>query len=165
MQICIYSCSLSFGITFPLASHPLLAMSKIAHRQKTTSRTAVTKARNRLLMRKTAPTATVHIIQNLREGFGVNQNMLVRLSGYSPRAIINWAKGTKVTKPAAIRFKELHRLFEALAELTQDRSEVTTWLETPNQAFEGSTPLQVIERGESDRLWRMIYHLRSGEPG
>jgi hypothetical protein len=41
---------------------------------------------------------------------------------------------------------------------------VTAWLETPNEAFDGSTPLQVIERGESDRLWRMIYFLRSGEP-
>jgi hypothetical protein len=26
------------------------------------------------------------------------------------------------------------------------------WLDTPNPAFEGSTPLQVIERGESGRL-------------
>lgn len=55
-------------------------------------------------------------------------------------------------------------LLEALADLTQNREEVTAWLETPNEAFDGSTPLQVIERGESDRLWRMIYFLRSGEP-
>ena len=38
------------------------------------------------------------------------------------------------------------------------------WIKTPNDAFEGSTPLQVIERGEADRLWRMIYHLETGEP-
>jgi hypothetical protein len=25
--------------------------------------------------------------------------------------------------------------------------------------------LQVIERGETDRIWRMIYELQSGEPG
>jgi len=55
-------------------------------------------------------------------------------------------------------------LSDALADLTQDRSEVKEWLETPNEAFEGSTPLQVIERGESDRIWRMIYFLRFGEP-
>jgi hypothetical protein len=29
----------------------------------------------------------------------------------------------------------------------------------------GSTPLQVIERGESDRLWRMIWALRIGNSG
>jgi hypothetical protein len=55
-------------------------------------------------------------------------------------------------------------LLEALADLVETKAEVTGWLETPNEAFEGSTPLQVIERGESDRLWRMIYFLRSGEP-
>ena len=55
-------------------------------------------------------------------------------------------------------------LLEALADLVETKAEVTVWLETPNEAFEGSTPLQVIERGESDRLWRMIYFLRSGEP-
>ena len=55
-------------------------------------------------------------------------------------------------------------LQEALADLLQNGEEVASWLETPNEAFEGSTPLQVIERGESDRIWRMIYFLRSGEP-
>jgi hypothetical protein len=38
-------------------------------------------------------------------------------------------------------------------------------MQEPNPAFDGSTPLQVIERGESDRLWKMIYALESGDPG
>lgn len=41
---------------------------------------------------------------------------------------------------------------------------VGEWLKTPNEAFDSSTPLQVIERGESDRIWRMIYQLQTGEP-
>ena len=36
---------------------------------------------------------------------------------------------------------------------------------TLNPAFESSTPLQVIERGESDRLWRMICEPRMGNSG
>jgi hypothetical protein len=44
-------------------------------------------------------------------------------------------------------------------------SQIGPWLDTPNPAFEGSTPLQVIERGESDRLWRMIWELRMGNSG
>ena len=35
----------------------------------------------------------------------------------------------------------------------------------PNPAFDGSTPLQVVERGELDRIWRMLYDLESGQPG
>jgi len=38
------------------------------------------------------------------------------------------------------------------------------WLKDPNPAIDGSTPFQVIERGESDRIWRMVYELESGEP-
>jgi hypothetical protein len=32
------------------------------------------------------------------------------------------------------------------------------------QRFSVSTLLQVIERGETDRIWRMVYELESGEP-
>ncbi len=39
------------------------------------------------------------------------------------------------------------------------------WLKRPNPAFEGSTPLQVIERGETDRIWRMIWELQTGNTG
>jgi hypothetical protein len=39
------------------------------------------------------------------------------------------------------------------------------WLKELNPAFDGSTPLQVVERGEADRIWRMLYELGSGEPG
>jgi DNA-binding transcriptional regulator YiaG len=137
-------------------------MSKLVDKNKTAVRTA--QKSGKLVMHKPAHVSTDRIIRGLREDFGVNQSMMVRLSGYSPRSIISWSKGTKATKPAAIKFTELSRLFEALADLTQNREEVTAWLETPNEAFDGSTPLQVIERGESDRLWRMIYFLRSGEP-
>lgn len=138
-------------------------MSRIAAR-KAEKTVKIMGQSNQMLRQPAARRSTGQIIQGLRNHFGVSQAMLVRLSGYSPRSIISWSKGTKATKPAAIKFTELDRLFTALADLTQNTSEVTTWLETPNEAFEGSTPLQVIERGESDRLWRMIYFLRSGEP-
>ena len=43
--------------------------------------------------------------------------------------------------------------------------DVGRWLKQPNPAFDGSTPLQVVERGEMDRIWRMLYDLESGQPG
>src|SRR5260370_37862632 len=58
----------------------------------------------------------------------------------------------------------MSRLFDALAEVVP-ASQIGPWLDIPNSAFEGSTPLQVIERGESDRLWRMIWELRIGNSG
>jgi hypothetical protein len=52
---------------------------------------------------------------------------------------------------------------DGLSEIMEPDS-IGAWLKEPNDAFDGSTPLQVIERGESDRLWRMIYQIQTGEP-
>ena len=116
-------------------------------------------------IRRSAVPATSRILGRLRSDFGLSQGLIVRLSGYSPRAIANWEAGARATEPAARKFTELQRLFEAIAALTRNPQEVAHWMQEPNSAFDGSTPLQVVERGESDRLWRMIYHLESGEPG
>jgi hypothetical protein len=35
----------------------------------------------------------------------------------------------------------------------------------PNPALDGSTALQVVKRGELDRIWRLLYHLETGQPG
>jgi hypothetical protein len=45
-----------------------------------------------------------------------------------------------------------------------DAADLPEWMERPNPAFEGSTPLQVVERGEIDRLWQMVYAVRTGQP-
>jgi len=108
--------------------------------------------------------SAARVIRRLNEDYGLSQSLVVRLSGYSPRSVASWAQGARATKPANIRFTELDRLVTALAEISESPSDVATWLQEPNKAFDGSTPLQVIERGESDRIWRMIYFLRSGEP-
>ncbi len=36
---------------------------------------------------------------------------------------------------------------------------------TAIDAFDGLKPLEVIEGGEIDRLWEMMYRLKSGESG
>ena len=55
-------------------------------------------------------------------------------------------------------------LFDGLARVIEP-AQVGRWLTNPNPAFDGSTPLQVVERGELDRIWRMLYDLESGQPG
>jgi hypothetical protein len=39
---------------------------------------------------------------------------------------------------------------------------IAAWLDTPNSAFAGLKPLEVIKRGEVDRLWQMLFYLESG---
>jgi hypothetical protein len=57
--------------------------------------------------------------------------------------------------------RDIERLQERLAEVVEPES-IPQWLETPNAAFDGLKPLEVIERGEIDRLWDMIFYLESG---
>jgi hypothetical protein len=102
-------------------------------------------------------------IQEFCSTYGMPRQVLPRLSGFSQRAIDSWAAGKQPSGPAAMRLTELERLFEALSKLVASKS-IGPWLNRPNVAFQGSTPLQVIERGESDRLWRMVYQLESGQP-
>lgn len=88
---------------------------------------------------------------------------LKRLTGYSQRAVDQWAAGDKPSSAAQKQLREVVRLFDGLADIMEPDC-IGEWLKTPNEAFDGSSPLQVIERGESDRIWRMIYQLQTGEP-
>jgi len=104
------------------------------------------------------------VVQDFCESYGVTRDTLTRLTGFSPRAIAHWASGNKPSGSTQRRLTELNRLFAALSELI-NKEAIGPWLKQPNSAFDGSTPLQVIERGESDRIWRMVSELESGEPG
>jgi hypothetical protein len=58
---------------------------------------------------------------------------------------------------------DLEQLQRALAQVMEpDR--IGSWLLQPNAAFQGLTPLEVIERGEIHRVWQMIFYLQSGVP-
>jgi hypothetical protein len=96
--------------------------------------------------------------------YALPQQTFTRLTGFSPRAVSGWANGQPRNPATQRRLAETQRLFAALARLVQPAA-IGAWLEAPNPAFAGSTPAQVIERGETDRLWRMIYELESGQPG
>lgn len=87
---------------------------------------------------------------------------LTRLTGYSLRAVDQWAAGGKPSPAAKMQLRETARLFHSLADIMEP-GYIGEWLKTPNEAFDGSTPLQVVERGESDRIWRMIHQLQAGE--
>ena len=103
-------------------------------------------------------------VRDIVNRFGVRQDTLSRMTGFSPRAVAEWASGKEPSAPAKKVFTEMDRLLDALARLMQPK-EVGQWLKQTNPAFDGSTPVQVIERGQIDRLWRMLYYAESGEPG
>jgi DNA-binding transcriptional regulator YiaG len=102
----------------------------------------------------------VTAVEELRRKLGLTRKVFSRLTGYSERAIASWESG-KPDEPGLRRIRETERFQAKLAAVVRPE-EIPHWLDTPNDAFDGLKPLEVIERGEIDRLWSMIYYLESG---
>jgi transcriptional regulator with XRE-family HTH domain len=106
------------------------------------------------------PKAQVAVAE-LRRKLGLSRNLFSRLTGFSERAIANWEAGGTPDEPGMRRLRETERFQVKLAEVVRPE-DIPQWLDTPNAAFDGLKPLEVIERGEIDRLWTMIFYLESG---
>ena len=103
-------------------------------------------------------------VRKLSRTYNLSGEVLSRVTGASPRTVAYWNSGTPPQRSSMQRIKEVTRLFDALADIIK-ANVISEWLQRPNKQFDGSTPLQVIERGETDRLWRMIWQLREGNSG
>ncbi len=101
-------------------------------------------------------------VRDLRAGFGLSREKFSRLTGFSVRALAGWESGAqKPGEQARLRLTEMERLLASLSKVIRAVA-VAEWFDTPNPAFEGLKPLEVVERGQVDRLWRMIFYLESG---
>jgi DNA-binding transcriptional regulator YiaG len=103
-------------------------------------------------------------VRRLSRTYKLSNEVVSRVTGASPRTVSYWNAGTAPQRSSAQKIKEVTRLFDALADIIKS-GVIGKWLQEPNKQFDGSTPLQVIERGETDRLWRMIWQLREGNSG
>jgi hypothetical protein len=100
-------------------------------------------------------------VSTVRGRLGLSRRLFSRLAGFSERAIADWESGKPVSEPGLRRIRELDRFRDRLSEVVAADA-IPAWLDAPNEAFEGLKPLEVIERGEIDRLWNMIFYLESG---
>ncbi len=100
----------------------------------------------------------------LRSELGMNRETFSRMIPISIRSLAAIEGGGNVSEAVQRRLNELGRIIDALSDVVV-RAAIGEWLRTPNPAFDGLKPLEVIERGEIDRIWQMIYLLRSGTPG
>src|SRR6516225_9803830 len=96
-------------------------------------------------------------VEEVRRNLGLTRKLFSRLTGYSERAIASWEAGGKPDEPGLRRIRETERFQAKLAEVVRPE-EIPHWLDTPNDAYDGLKPIEVIERGEIDRLWNMIFH-------
>jgi DNA-binding XRE family transcriptional regulator len=100
----------------------------------------------------------------LRDRLHLTREHFGRLVNVSVRTIAKVESENAKAEGLQRDYLEVTRLCDALAEVV-DESGLGEWFYTPNKAFDGSKPIEIIERGEIDRLWEMVYRLRSGMPG
>jgi DNA-binding XRE family transcriptional regulator len=117
------------------------------------------------ILSKNDPVVSGEVLSGLRREFGLNRADFARLVGLSERSVATWETGADLKESSLRTIIEISRLYAKLRQSFASPEQLAAWLKTPNKAFGGSQPLQVIERGEIDRIWRMIYFLESGSPG
>jgi len=104
------------------------------------------------------------LLQYYRIAFKMPQPVIVRLTGFSARSVAKWSEGVLPSPKQEKALVEMDRLLDGLSRVMQP-AQIGRWIKSPNPAFDGSTPLQIVERGEMDRIWRMLFDLESGQPG
>ncbi len=98
-----------------------------------------------------------------REEYKLTRKTLSKMTGLAERTLASWEEGKTINDAGRRALTLTQRLLGQLAEVMK-KDFIPEWLEKPNDAFAGLKPLEVLDRGEVDRLWRLIYFLGSGSP-
>ena len=102
-------------------------------------------------------------LKRLRLHLKLSRPLFARLMGCSERALANWETGKPIQGIYKSHLNELRKLYAELAEVAEPGS-IGSWFTAPNGEFGGMKPIELIERGEMYRIWRMIFFLKSGMP-
>lgn len=100
----------------------------------------------------------------LREQLRMPRGLFGRVVNVSERTIAKVEATAQGASKLRRSYNEAFRLVTALSEVI-DPAELSDWFTIPNDAFDGLKPIEVIERGDTHRLWEMCFRLRSGMPG
>ena len=115
------------------------------------------------LAKLTVPATDAVEVKQLRLLLKLPRPVFARLMGCSERALANWETGRPIQDIYKSRLNELRKLYDELAEVTEPES-IGAWFAAPNEEFGGMKPIELIERGEMFRIWRMVFFLKSGTP-
>ncbi len=96
-----------------------------------------------------------------RRAVGLNRPTFARLARFSERTLATYEGAASSPAPVQAQITEAVRLVRALLEIIP-AAELPAWLGAPNPGFDGRTPWELIETGERDLLWEMIYQTRHG---
>src|SRR5579875_719450 len=103
--------------------------------------------------------ATLTRVEALRHKLDLTQKVMARVLGVTERTVGDLEGGRTLSEGIARRVTELERLHRELSKVVRPQA-IGSWLTTPNDAFDGEVPADLIAKGKVDLLWRMIFDLR-----
>lgn len=120
-----------------------------------------TTANTRAPAKRRAPTSP---FAALRSALDMSRGEFARLLGFSERSLSDWESGRQVPGEPALRLlRQMERVHRSASEVMEP-GYVRQWFLAPSDAFGGLKPIELIERGEIDRVWRVLFAIESGTP-
>jgi uncharacterized protein (DUF2384 family) len=101
-------------------------------------------------------------LKQWRKQHGISRVQFSKMADISERKMATIEKAPRIPAKAKRPVNETVRLIRAIQELVGNDRALKEWLETPNPGFDQKTPLELIDHGESDVLWEMVYQVRQG---
>jgi transcriptional regulator with XRE-family HTH domain len=101
-------------------------------------------------------------VQALRQRTGLTQSEFARVIGCSLRALSEYESGKPPARSAAsARLRELAGLLD-LAERVMPRDSASKWFSRGIGDFAGASPSEVFARGDSARIYAVLYGVMAG---
>lgn len=99
-------------------------------------------------------------VRGIREKLGLTRAEFARFTGLSERALANWESGESVSPSSRRRLVEMERLQKGLSRaFGGNPRNVASWLKEPRPTLNGLKPLEVLERGQVDQIWQILYRV------
>jgi predicted transcriptional regulator len=84
-------------------------------------------------------------VRKMRHSMGLTQRVFAQIAGASERNVIRWeAKAVRPNSRSLAVLYRLDELCEILSGIFNSRIKTASWLNTPNSALSGMTPLKTI---------------------
>jgi hypothetical protein len=164
---CFFACRFAFapiGLSHLIVESPVNSIGRrILMAQKAISKKSVRATPIRGLDGVQIVTINGETKLELRSQLHMPRELFGRLVNVSVRTIADVEANQKKVEKLRRNYVEVKRLCDSLDEVIHSEG-LGEWFDHPNPAFGGLKPVEVIERGEIDRLWEMFYRLRSGVP-
>lgn len=108
------------------------------------------------------PKAVAKLIDHLKDRGGLKGMDVANIASVSPATVSRWSGGTAMPHPKTqLLIADLRYLVDLLAEF-YDPEETRLWLYSKHRLLDGERPIDLIHKGEADRVLTIIESLAEG---